>query len=90
MPSAEALLDGTSARWVFPNLAHQTTDTLASSLCGTKFFSDLQYLTPCPTVLIRSPGIGTADKGPPVSDGLVFSELLTGVYTSEIGDESRA
>lgn len=90
MTSSEALLDDTSARWDFHDLAHQTTVTLTSSLYGTKFFSDLQYLPSCATILTRSRGIRTADKGPLFSDGLAFSELLTGVYTSEMGYGSRA
>ncbi len=86
----EALLDDTSVLWDLHDFAHQSTASLAPELYGSKYFSDLQYLPPRATALIRSPGMRTAEKGPKISDGLVFSELLTGIYTSEVENSSRA
>lgn len=84
----EARLDDDSVLWDLHDFAHQATASLAPTLYGSKYFCHLQYLPPSATVLIRSPGICTADKGPKLTDGLVFSELLTGLYTSEVGDGS--
>lgn len=88
--TSEALLDDTSVRWDLHDFAHQSTASLAPDLYGSKYFSDLQYLPPRATALIRSPGMRTAEKGPKISDGLVFSELLTGIFTSEVEESSRA
>ena len=82
--SSEHLLDDTSVIWDLHHFAHQTTASLSPTLYGSKYFSDLQFLPLRATALIRSPGFRTADKGPRISDGLVFSELLTGLYTAEV------
>lgn len=84
MISSEALLDDTSVLWDLHDFAHQTTASLSPALYGSKYFSHLQFLPFRATALIRSPGFRTAEKGPKISDGLVFSELLTGLYTAEV------
>lgn len=84
MTSSEALLNETSVLWDLHDFAHQATASLSPALYGSKYFSHLQFLHPRATALIRSPGFRTAEKGPKVSDGLVFSELLTGLYTAEV------
>ena len=84
MTSSEHLLDDTSVLWDLHDFAHQTTASLSPTLYGSKYFSDLQFLPSRATALIRSPGFRTAEKGPMISDGLVFSELLTGLYTAEV------
>ena len=86
MKSSEALLDDTSVLWDLHDFAHQTTASLSPALYGSKYFSHLQFLPFRATALIRSPGFRTAEKGPKISDGLVFSELLTGLYTTEVED----
>ena len=87
--SSDALLNETSVLWDLHDFAHQTTASLSPLLYGSKYFSHLQFLPPRATALIRSPGFRTTDKGPKISDGLVFSELLTGLYTVEVEDVLR-
>jgi hypothetical protein len=81
--SDEALLEGTSVLWDLHDFAHQSTATLSEHLFGTKYFSHLIHLPPRATALIRSPGMRTAESGPKISDGIMFSELLTGLFTTE-------
>ena len=82
--SSEAMLDDTSVLWDLHDFAHQTTASISPTLYGSKYFSHLRILPARATALIRSPGFRTAEKGPKISDGLVFSELLTGLYTAEV------
>ena len=84
MTSSEALLDDTSVLWDLHDFAHQITASVSPELYGSKYFSHLQFLPVRATALIRSPGLRSADKGPKISDGLVFSELLTGLFTAEV------
>ncbi|KAL8831861.1 MAG: hypothetical protein Q9191_000613 [Dirinaria sp. TL-2023a] len=81
---SEALLDDTSVMWDLHDFAHQTAASLSPELYGSKYFSHLQFLPPRATAVIRSPGLHSADNGLKISDGLVFSELLTGLYTIEV------
>ena len=90
LTSSEDLLDDTSVIWDLHDFAHQTTASLSPTLYGSKYFSDLIFLPLSATALIRSPGFRTAEKGPKISDGLVFSELLTGLYSAEIENASGA
>ena len=85
--TSEALLNDTSVVWDLHDFAHQATASLAPNLYGSKYFSDLQHLPSSATALIRSPGMRTAKKESKISDGLVFSELLTGIYTSEVSTQ---
>jgi hypothetical protein len=64
------------------DFAHLTAATLSPELFGNKYFTDLVKLDGSLTALIRSPGMRTA-KGPKMSDGLLFSELLTEIFTEE-------
>lgn len=84
MTCSETLLDDTTVVWDLHDFAHQTAASVSPELYGSKYFSHLQFLPFRATALIRSPGLRTADKGPKISDGLVFSELLTGLYTVEV------
>ena len=84
--NSEAFLDDTSMIWDLHDFAHQSSASLSPLLYGSKYFSHLQYLPPRATALIRSPGMRTADKGPKISDGIVFSELLMGLFDKEMQD----
>ncbi|KAF8533210.1 hypothetical protein BDD12DRAFT_762318 [Trichophaea hybrida] len=79
----EELLAEKVPLWDLHDFAHLTTATLSPELFGNKYFDYLIKLEPKLTALVRSPGMRTG-KGPKVSDGLIFSELLTGVFTQEV------
>ncbi|KAF2664392.1 hypothetical protein BT63DRAFT_465241 [Microthyrium microscopicum] len=74
----------TEPLWDLHDFAHQVTASLASHLYGSSYFSHLAKLQPSLTALIRSPGLRTSSPKPVFSDGVVFSELLTNLYTTEI------
>ncbi|KGO74542.1 hypothetical protein PITC_098810 [Penicillium italicum] len=78
------MLNNPSAVWDLHDFAHLSAASVSPSLYGSKYFTHLIKL-PCKlTALIRSPKMRTADPTPRYSDGLVFSELLTVLFTSEI------
>ncbi|KGO64284.1 hypothetical protein PEX1_045680 [Penicillium expansum] len=78
------MLDNPSAIWDLHDFAHLSAASVSPSLYGSKYFTHLVKL-PCElTALIRSPKMRTADPNPRYSDGLVFSELLTVLFTAEI------
>ncbi|KAF8247317.1 hypothetical protein K440DRAFT_629330 [Wilcoxina mikolae CBS 423.85] len=79
----EELLTKTVPLWDLHDFAHLTTATLSPELFGNKYFDYLIKLEPKLTALIRSPGMRTG-KGPKISDGIIFSELLTGIFTQEV------
>jgi hypothetical protein len=92
--SSELFLEDTSVLWDLHDFAHQTTACLSKELYGSKYFSHLIHLPLRATALIRSPGMRTTGKGPRMSDGIIFSELLTGLFTAEVdsvisGDKSH-
>ena len=60
------------------DFAHLSAATVSAELYGSKYFDVLIKLDPSLTALIRSPGYRLA-TGSMISDGLLFSELLTGI-----------
>lgn len=83
------MLDVTSAVWDLHDFAHLTAASLAPELFGNKYFSHLVQLPPRLTALIRSPGMVTAEPKPRCSDGVVFSEFLTNLFTAEVDAVQR-
>ncbi|OCL10088.1 hypothetical protein AOQ84DRAFT_402731 [Glonium stellatum] len=81
--SVESVLAERTPLWDLHDFAHLSCATLCPPLFGNKYQT---HLTPLPkqlTALVRSPGMRLA-KGPKLSDGIVFSELLTAMFTDEI------
>ncbi|KAI3340201.1 hypothetical protein F4824DRAFT_497784 [Ustulina deusta] len=78
--SASDVLAFSSPMWDLHDLAHLSCATLSQELYGNKYQGHLLRLPKSLTALIRSPGMRTA-TGPKFSDGLVFSELLTQMFT---------
>lgn len=78
------MLDYPSAIWDLHDFAHLSAASVCPSLYGSKYFTDLIKLPPKLTALIRSPKMHTEEPSPLYSDGLIFSELLTVLFTSEI------
>ncbi|KAJ5815909.1 hypothetical protein N7447_008142 [Penicillium robsamsonii] len=78
------MLDNSSAIWDLHDFAHLSAASVSPSLYGSKYFTHLIKLPSELTALIRSPKMKTADPTPRYSDGVVFSELLTILFTSEI------
>ncbi len=78
------MLNQCSAIWDLHDFAHLTSASLSPDLYGSKYFTDLIVLPSKLTALIRSPEMRTAEPRPLYSDGVVFSELLTVLFTSEI------
>ena len=85
-----AMLDKSSAIWDLHDFAHLTAASLCPEMYGSKYFTHLIKLPSKLTALIRSPKMKTADPTPRCSDGAVFSELLTVLFTSEIEAVQRA
>jgi hypothetical protein len=79
----EELLAESVPLWDLHDFAHLTTATMSPELFGNKYFDYLIKLEPKLTALVRSPGVRTG-KGPKASDGILFSELLTSVFTLEV------
>jgi len=79
------LLDQPTAQWDLHDFAHLSAASVAPELYGCKYFTDLIELPSELTALIRSPKMHTAEPNPLYSDGVVFSELLTILFTAEIG-----
>ncbi|KAE8353320.1 hypothetical protein BDV28DRAFT_133387 [Aspergillus coremiiformis] len=84
------LLDNSSAIWDLHDFAHLTAASVCPELYGSKYFTHLIKLPPKLTALIRSPKMKTAEPTPRYSDGVVFSELLTVLFTTEIEAVQRA
>ncbi|BAE57741.1 unnamed protein product [Aspergillus oryzae RIB40] len=85
-----AMLDNSSAIWDLHDFAHLTAASVCPELYGSKYFTHLINLPSKLTALIRSPKMKTTDPTPRFSDGVVFSELLTVLFTSEIEAVQRA
>lgn len=84
------MLDNFSAIWDLHDFAHLSAASVSPSLYGSKYFTHLIKLPSELTALIRSPKMQTADPTPRYSDGVVFSELLTVLFTSEMEAVQRA
>jgi sarcosine oxidase delta subunit len=78
------MLENASPLWDLHDFAHLSAASVAPNLYGSKYFTHLVKLPSKLTALIRSPKMKTADPEPRFSDGVVFSELLTPLFTSEI------
>jgi hypothetical protein len=78
------MLDSSSPIWDLHDFAHLSAASVSPNLYGSKYFTHLVKLPSKLTALIRSPKMKTAEPDPPYSDGVVFSELLTPLFTSEI------
>lgn len=78
------LLDQPTALWDLHDFAHLSAASVAPELYGSKYFTDLIKLPSKLTALIRSPKMNTAEPNPLYSDGVIFSELLTVLFTAEI------
>ncbi|OQE16626.1 hypothetical protein PENSTE_c023G07174 [Penicillium steckii] len=78
------LLGQSTAQWDLHDFAHLSAASVAPGLYGCKYFTDLIKLPSKLTALIRSPKMNTANPNPLYSDGVVFSELLTVLFTAEI------
>ncbi|KAI8625199.1 hypothetical protein F5Y19DRAFT_275251 [Xylariaceae sp. FL1651] len=73
------VLATSSPLWDLHDLAHLSCAALSPELYGNKYQDHLLRLPKALTALVRSPGMRTAE-GPKISDGLVFSELLTKMF----------
>lgn len=78
------LLDQPTAQWDLHDFAHLSAASVAPEFYGCKYFTDLIELPSKLTALIRSPKMHTTEPNPLYSDGVVFSELLTVLFTAEI------
>ncbi|KAF7585203.1 hypothetical protein BBP40_011750 [Aspergillus hancockii] len=78
------LLETLSAIWDLHDFAHLTAASVCPDLYGSKYWTHLIKLPSKLTALIRSPKMKTAEPMPRFSDGVVFSELLTVLFTDEI------
>jgi len=76
------VIDNPNPLYDLHDFAHLSAAALSPELYGSKYFTDLIKLSPSMTKLIRSPGMKTG-KGPKISDGMLFTELLTGIFTYE-------
>lgn len=74
--------------WDLHDLAHLSCATLCRELYGNKYQDHLVRLPKRLTALVRSPGMRTA-AGPWASDGLIFSELLTKLYTDAVAKDTQ-
>lgn len=80
-------LDDRKVLWDLHDFAHQACSALCPELYGNKYFPDLASLAPRLTALIRSPGMNTSDPRPRCSDGVVFSQFLTELYTEAVDSD---
>ncbi|KAJ5302112.1 hypothetical protein PENANT_c008G05275 [Penicillium antarcticum] len=87
--ASTCMLDNYSPIWDLHDFAHLSAASVAPNLYGSKYFTDLIKLPSKLTALIRSPKMKTAEPDPLFSDGVVFSELLTPLFTSEIEAAQR-
>jgi hypothetical protein len=81
--SIEEILGNPNPLYDLHDFAHLTVATLSPELFGNKYFSDLVKLDSSFTALIRSPGMKTG-RGIKISDGILFSEFLTELFTHEV------
>jgi hypothetical protein len=84
------ILDNRSAIWDLHDFAYLSAASVCPDLYGSKYFTHLIKLPSELTALIRSSKMHTADPTPRYSDGVLFSELLTVLFTSEIEAVQRA
>ncbi|CAP92531.1 hypothetical protein PCH_Pc13g14620 [Penicillium rubens Wisconsin 54-1255] len=84
------MLDNRSAIWDLHDFAHLSAASVCPDLYGSKYFTHLIKLPSELTALIRSSKMHTADPTPRYSDGVLFSKLLTVLFTSEIEAVQRA
>ena len=84
------ILDNRSAIWDLHDFAHLSAASVCPDLYGSKYFTHLIKLPSELTALIRSSKMHTADPTPRYSDGVLFSKLLTVLFTSEIEAVQRA
>lgn len=80
---AKHILAETKPLYDLHDFAHLTAATLSPDLYGNKYFDHLIKLPASLTALVRSPEMRSG-KGLKLSDGIVFSELLTGLFTKEV------
>ena len=80
---SEELLAERNPLFDLHDFAHLTTAVLSPELFGNKYLNHLIKLPADLTALVRSPGMRSG-KGSRISDGLLFSELLTSVFTQEV------
>ncbi|KAJ5480456.1 hypothetical protein N7530_005965 [Penicillium desertorum] len=78
------MLDNPPAIWDLHDFAHLSAASVCPDLYGSKYFAHLTELPSELTALIRSLKIHTTDPTPRYSDGVLFSELLTVLFTSEM------
>ena len=83
------MLEVTKAKWDLHDFAHHTMTALSPVLYGNKYFTHLIELPPRLTSLIRSPGMSTTQPKPRCSDGLIFSEFLTPLFSEEVDAVTR-
>lgn len=86
--AAEDVLATRTPMWDLHDLAHLSCATLCRELYGNKYQDHLVRLPRRLTALVRSPGMRTA-AGPWASDGLIFSELLTKLYTDAVAEDTQ-
>lgn len=86
--AVEDVLATKTPMWDLHDLAHLSCATLSPELYGNKYQSHLVRLPKRLTALVRSPGMRTA-AGPWASDGLIFSELLTRLYTDAVAGDAK-
>ncbi|KAI0505634.1 hypothetical protein F5B22DRAFT_651567 [Xylaria bambusicola] len=87
--SASDVLAFSSPMWDLHDIAHLSCATISQELYGNKYQKHLIRLPKELTALIRSPGMRTA-TGPIISDGLVFSELLSKLFTDSVTVKTEA
>ncbi|KAJ5519642.1 hypothetical protein N7463_000095 [Penicillium fimorum] len=72
------------------NIAHLSAASVSPSLYGSKYFTHLIKPSSELTALIRSPKMKTLVPTPRYSDGVIFSELLAILFTSDIEAVQKA
>ena len=82
-PSAISFLGERTPLWDLHDFAHLSCATLYLALFSSKYQTHLAPLPKQFTALVRSPGMRSA-KGPKLFNGMVFSELLTRLFTDEV------
>jgi hypothetical protein len=81
--SSESMLAETNPLWDLHDFAHLSCATLCPPLYGNKYQTHLALLQKSLTALVRSPGMNTG-TGPKISDGMIFSQLLTPMFTDAL------
>ena len=85
-----SMLETPSAIWDLHDFAHLSAASISPRLYGSKYFTHLNKLPPKLTALIRSPKMKTSEPSPRISDGVVFSEILTVLFTSEVQERANS